>query len=199
MGRASKKEKRHPTPPPYVAFRWDILNSCAYKKLAPSAAKLLPYFLGKVKCRLTDPALYTTEFPFTFEEARRCGFARTTFRKGYLDLEAKGFIKRTFRGGLRAGNVKVSNVFRLSQDWERFGEGGSPVGIEQVKPDEAEVFINEARGRASLEEVQNSPAWLNISKESRTCTGEVKIPGFQCPKSELTNPLNALFQTKNGL
>ncbi|MGV8080192.1 MAG: hypothetical protein HPY65_00705 [Syntrophaceae bacterium] len=153
MGRPSKKSHSKPKPPPYVPFRWDILNSSAYKRLIPSAAKLLPYFLGKVKCRLDDPALYATQFTFTFQEAEKCGFAKSTFRKSYVDLEAKGFAVRTMKGGLREGNAKVSNRFRLSKDWERY-EGGIGKGvIERAEPDYAEIFINKAKERLTEKEV----------------------------------------------
>jgi hypothetical protein len=33
--------------PPFVPLTWDLLNHAAYRDLKPSAAKALPYFLGK--------------------------------------------------------------------------------------------------------------------------------------------------------
>ncbi len=105
--------------PPFVAITWDILNSKAYKELPPSAGKLLPYFLGKVKLSFNDPERYSTTFAFTFLEAEKYGFAPATFSTAYRALHQKGFIEIFALGGLR-GDRKSASKFRLSRRWEGY-------------------------------------------------------------------------------
>jgi hypothetical protein len=118
-GREAKKNRL----PPFVALPWDILNSEAYRRLPASAAKALPYFLGRdgVK-RLSygDPARYQTAFTFSYREAQRLGFAPKTFSRVVENLFAFGFLDPHQRGGLRGKGLGESE-FRLSRRWERFG------------------------------------------------------------------------------
>jgi hypothetical protein len=105
--------------PPFVALTWQLLNSIAYKKLPPSAAKALPYFLGKIKYTFRDPEKYSTEFTFSYPEGLRLGFAHSTFAKIIRDLEAFGFIDWVVQGGMR-GKGKGYNRFKLTQRWEHY-------------------------------------------------------------------------------
>ncbi|NVN97432.1 hypothetical protein HXX01_04380 [Candidatus Nomurabacteria bacterium] len=98
---------------------WDLLNSEAYKTLPSSAAKALPYFLGKHgKGTKTDD--YSGTFEFSYAEAKRHGFATRTFSRVIQELVKKGFIDPAGYGGLR-GFCKSFNKFMTSKRWERYG------------------------------------------------------------------------------
>jgi hypothetical protein len=102
---------------------WDLLNSKAYKDLPSSAAKLLPYALGKPKVHMKNPACYQTEFEFTYSEGKRHGFASTTFSRCLDELVKKGFIKPVHKGGLR-GDGFSSSKYLLSLAWHTYGTNG---------------------------------------------------------------------------
>lgn len=106
--------------PPFVGVTWQVLNGQAYRKLPSSAAKALPYFLGKVKCGYNDPQRYLKVFPFSYSEGRKIGFAFATFSKIIQDVVSFGFIDPVDKGGLR-GEGKSNNLFRLSKRWETYG------------------------------------------------------------------------------
>jgi hypothetical protein len=103
--------------PPFVPMTWKLLNSDTYKRLSFPAAKILPYFLGKPKRSMTGPEYYTTEFSFSYPEAYRLGFAKSTFAKCIAELQSAGLIRKTKHGGLR-GIGKGYNWFTLSRQWE---------------------------------------------------------------------------------
>lgn len=110
--------------PPFVAMTWNMLNSQAYRDLHPSSAKVLPFFIGKIKeFGFNDPARLEASFEFTYSEAsRRLGFGRSTFYAIIKDLMRKGFIDPVKKGGLRSfGNT--SSKFKLSKRWEHYGTG----------------------------------------------------------------------------
>lgn len=104
---------------PFVPLVWSVLNHAAYKQLPPSAAKALPYFLGKVKVNGNDPERYSTIFDFSYTEAEAYGFARGSFGKIVKDLMDHGFIDPIAKGGLR-GLGKSSSKFCLSRRWEKY-------------------------------------------------------------------------------
>ena len=106
--------------PPFVPLIWDMLNSKAYKDLPPSAAKALPYFLGKVQVSYNDPQKYLTDFSFSYTEARKYGFANSTHHRIISELIQKGFIDPVDKGGLRGGGL-TSSLFRLSKRWVNYG------------------------------------------------------------------------------
>ena len=112
--------KRRNSLPPFVPLLWGVLNSRAYKELPPSAAKALPYFLGKVKRGYYDPERYSDTFALPYSEGERLGFAFATFSKVIQDLVRVGFIDPVDKGGLR-GDCKSYNLFRLSRRWEEYG------------------------------------------------------------------------------
>jgi hypothetical protein len=105
----------------FSALSWEMLNSPAYISLPHSAAKALPYFIGKVKRRLDDPQRYKTEFSFSYREAQRYGFAPGTFSKVIQSLVAYGLIDPIDKGGLRS-DLKNLNKFSLSLRWKDFGK-----------------------------------------------------------------------------
>lgn len=113
-----KKDKRKL--PPFVALPWEMLNHKAYKDLPPSAAKALPYFLGKPKIIITDPACYEVDFRLPYGEAKRYGFASATFSGCIKAVMRNGFIDAIDKGGLRSAG-KGYNVFRLSTRWQHYG------------------------------------------------------------------------------
>ncbi|MGD0169605.1 MAG: hypothetical protein ABSE54_07780 [Smithella sp.] len=107
--------------PPFVPLPWDMLNHKAYKELPPSAAKALPYFIGKVKKAFHDPSRLNTEFSFSYKEAKSFGFALATFSKIIRDLVKHGFLDPIDKGGLR-GDCKSNNLFCLSHRWKLLGQ-----------------------------------------------------------------------------
>jgi hypothetical protein len=106
--------------PPFVALTWQMLNHKAYQDLPASAAKALPYFLGKVQgIPFKDPARYHKEFYFPFSEAGRLGFPRATFSTILSALISYGWIDPVHKGGLK-GTGLGRNTFRLSNRWEAY-------------------------------------------------------------------------------
>lgn len=115
-----RRERKSGRLPPFVPLTWGLLKSQAYKNLPASAAKALPYFLGKVKRSYDDPERYSDTFHFPYGEGMRLGFAFATFSKVIQDLVHLGFVDPVDKGGLR-GDRKSYNVFRLSRRWEAYG------------------------------------------------------------------------------
>lgn len=118
-----KKRNRLNRLPPFVPLIWSMLNHVAYKSLKPSAAKALPYFLGKVKTPYWDPQRYLERFHFSYTEAMGYGFSRGTFSRVIQELVRKGFIDPAERGGLKSFGLGY-NWFCLSQRWQRYGTLG---------------------------------------------------------------------------
>jgi hypothetical protein len=116
-----KKRRTGVRLPPFVPLFWDVLNSAAYKELTSSAAKALPYFLGKdgiAKCKNGNDSTGTIEF--SYGEANKLGFATRTFSRVIQELVDKGFIDPAGYGGLR-GFCKSFNKFRTSNRWQEYG------------------------------------------------------------------------------
>lgn len=121
MGRSKKKTKYSgKIPNGFVALPWDMLNSRAFKELKPNSGKALPYFLPKVRIAYQDPQRFLSEFPFSYTEARKYGFANGTFYRIICDLMDKGFIDPADKGGLR-GCCRSSSLFKLSNRWKDYG------------------------------------------------------------------------------
>lgn len=118
----SRREK-HPIPGGFVAVPWQLLNSQAYKDLKHSAAKVLPFFLGKPHLSLGDPQAYLVEFTLSWREANKyAGISKSTFSDAIKDIVAKGFIDPVDKGGLRGGDIKAYNIFSLSRRWTNYGK-----------------------------------------------------------------------------
>jgi len=107
--------------PPFVPLTWEMLNHKSYKELPSSAAKALPFFLGKVQMDYNDPNRLAAQFSFSYKEGKMLGFAFATFSKIIKDLIKYGFLDPKDKGGLR-GNCKSNNLFCLSQRWKLFGQ-----------------------------------------------------------------------------
>jgi len=105
--------------PPFVALPWELLNSKAYKILRPSAAKALPFFLGKPKCTYNSPESYVVEFSFSYTEASRLGFANGTHFRNITDLIENGFIDPVCKGGKKSFGFS-SSLFKLSRRWKEY-------------------------------------------------------------------------------
>ncbi len=105
----------------FVALTWHMLNSQAYKELPFSAAKALPYFLGKVKVPHRDPKRLNEDFTFSYPEAVRLGFSRRTFSRVISSLIEHGFIDPVEKGGLRGYGCGY-NVFKQSFRWKNYGK-----------------------------------------------------------------------------
>jgi len=121
MSSGRKAIKKLKKLPPFVPLPWEMLNHKAYKELPFAASKALPYFLGKVKMDYNDPNRLTTEFSFSYKEAKSYSFALGTFSKVITDLIKYGFLDPRDKGGLR-GDCKSNSLFCLSQRWKLFGE-----------------------------------------------------------------------------
>jgi len=97
-----------------------MLNHRAYIDLPASAKGMLPYFIGKVRASVREPAHYRTSFAFPYSEAERYGCATRTFYKILTDLVRFGFIDPVEKGGLRGAGLS-SSAFRLSPRWKKYG------------------------------------------------------------------------------
>jgi hypothetical protein len=120
MGR-DKSQRRKNGLSKFVATPWDVLNSPAYIKMKPSAAKALPYFLGEPKLPFSDPEYLRIKFPFSYPKGKKLGFAKATWAIVLRELVENGFIDPVSKGGLR-GNGKTSSQFRLSDRWKKYGQ-----------------------------------------------------------------------------
>jgi hypothetical protein len=107
--------------PPFVALSWSMLNSPAYKKMPHSVGHALPYWLGKVKRPYNDPAFYTTQFSFSYAEAKQLGFASSTWAGVIKAVVAFGFVDPVDKGGLRGDGLSC-NLFKLSKRWQEYGK-----------------------------------------------------------------------------
>ncbi len=117
MGRGPKRSR---TSGGFVQLTWDMLNSRAYYKLSKAAGKMLPFFLGKVKVHPNNPGRYTEVFHFPYSEARKRGYAHSTFTTVIQDVIDKGFVDPVGKGGLRSYGLGC-NTFKLSQRWMKYG------------------------------------------------------------------------------
>lgn len=117
---ARKPGKSSKFGPPFVMYQYAILNSHAYKDIPHAAGKALPLLMAKVKKHIKDPERYTTVFSLSYKEAKKHGFARSTYAKIIRDLVTYGFIDPVAKGGL-TGAGKTPNLFKLSRRWESYG------------------------------------------------------------------------------
>lgn len=117
----SKSRQKHKEKmPPFVPIRMDELESTAYRQLTGNAAKLLPYFKRTCIRAVKGAPDTCTIFGFTYTEAAKYGFSRSTFRRAIQELIAKGFVDRVEKGGLR-GVGHTCSKYKLSGRWVTFG------------------------------------------------------------------------------
>jgi hypothetical protein len=115
----SKKISTYAKKHPFVWVPWELLNSVAYKKILPTAGKMLPVFIGKVHCMPQNGNYYRTEFEFFYSEAERLGVSRGTFKAVIRNLVEFGFLDIVTLGDLR-GRHGTSSKFRLSDRWKNY-------------------------------------------------------------------------------
>lgn len=142
-------KKRGDKLPPFVPLTWEMLNSRAYKDLPASAAKALPYFLGKVKTGFNDPQRFSIEFSLPYREGQNYGFSSATFAKVIVKLVAHGFIDPCDKGGLRSGGGKALNLFSLSYRWKSYGKP-------EFKPVNWKCFLPRLKSKSTLKSETNS-------------------------------------------
>ncbi len=104
----------------FIQMDWELLSSRAYKALTPSAAKILPLFLGQPKSKPSDEEYYQIRFRFPFGRAKHYGFAKSTFNRSLKVLIDKGFIDPIAMGRIK-GKSKGFNIFTLSERWKEYG------------------------------------------------------------------------------
>lgn len=106
----------------FVALKWSLLNSDAYKRLPASAAKALPYFLGKVKYAVSEDNAnrFNQDFIFSYSEAKRLGFGKSTFRNILRDLVKHGLIDVSHHGHYKQSGPQPNTLFRLSRRWKNY-------------------------------------------------------------------------------
>jgi len=141
-----KRKKKYNKLPPFVPLTWDLLNNPAYIALTPSAAKALPYFLGKVKTGFNDPEKYETLFSFSYPEAKSLGLSTATFSRVIRELIRVGFIERVEHGGLR-GRGKGYNKFKLSKQWASYQNEESKIILPVKAPTVKENGSTEVKRR----------------------------------------------------
>jgi hypothetical protein len=131
-GGGRKKEKYKL--PPFVPVLNDEMDSKAYRDLPGSAAKALVYFKridGKLFRKYRDD--YNGIFDFTYSEAKRLGFARSTFSKVIGELHDKGFIDIISVGGLR-GAGRSNSKYKLIEKWRLYGQDFKPKPRRPTEP-----------------------------------------------------------------
>ncbi len=118
MGKTHQKNKGRL--PPFVPISMDLLESTAYRKLSPSAAKLYPYFLRTCIRAVKGAPDTTTIFGLTYAEAEKYGFARRTTHDAIKALVLYGFVDIVSVGGLR-GAGHTNSQYKLSNRWVTYG------------------------------------------------------------------------------
>jgi DNA-binding PadR family transcriptional regulator len=106
--------------PPFVSLEYRVINSDAFIEMRHSSRDLLPYFLAKARYRHNDYDIYEKVFEFTYKEAKRYRFSSSTYYAAVEQLRKQGFIDKVKQGGSH-GEYKASNLYRLSQRWQKFG------------------------------------------------------------------------------
>lgn len=133
-GKSMGRKQQNIKLPPFVAIPWAVLNSAAYRSMSYTARSALPYFLGKPKVPFNRTDYITNDFQFTYPEAGRLGYARSTFHGVIEQLVRYGFIDPVDKGGLR-GHGKTSSLFKLSSRWQNYGtEKFLPVEWREFQP-----------------------------------------------------------------
>lgn len=152
----SRKRNRGFTSPPFVTVTWDVLNSAAFKTMPFSARACLPYWLGKPKAPVKSSEYYDKEFCFSYQEARRYGFAPATFWKVICEIVEKGFADPKDKGGLKSDGLGY-NRFCLSRRWEKFGKPDFiPLSWPEFMPRRKQKPIQKLKSIASKTEINRA-------------------------------------------
>ena len=100
------KKKRSTIYGPFVPMMKDMLNHKAYMGLNNSSR--VAYLLLKAQVKRFDQ----TEVKFPYSDAMKY-MDRHTFSKAITQLEASGFIQKTFEGGL----YRRTNIYKFVEAW----------------------------------------------------------------------------------
>lgn len=119
MGREKLEEKKVRLPP-FVAMPTSLILSKAYIGLPFAASKALIFFRNKPQLPFNNPQYYKVRFAFSYSEAEKLGFSKSTFAKVIRGLVAYGFLDPVSKGGLR-GDQKSMSQFRLSNRYLDYG------------------------------------------------------------------------------
>jgi len=106
--------------PPFVTLEYRVINVNAFTQMRHSSRGLLPYFLAKARYRHNDEDIYEKTIEFTYREAERYGYSSSTYYAAVEQLRKHGFIDKVRQGGSH-GEYKASNLYRLSQRWQKYG------------------------------------------------------------------------------
>jgi hypothetical protein len=109
------KKKFKPIPGGYVALPWNMLNSKAYRELSPITAKMLPFFLGKVKIQYMEAQYHYIDFTLSYTEAAHRGCSRRSFSRIIAELVDVGFIDPV------SWRQRTATIFHMSKRWEKYG------------------------------------------------------------------------------
>jgi hypothetical protein len=108
--------------PPFTPLLNEELVSVAYLALTGSAAKCLMHFKhihGVCKFKADEDA--NILFDYTYAEAKKYGFGKSTFSRIIDELVAKGFLNVITQGGLR-GRGMSNTKFQMSERWRDYGK-----------------------------------------------------------------------------
>lgn len=124
-----KKRKTGRSGQKFSMVMMDMQKSPAFWSLAPSSLRLLIYLIWKnsftVATRDERETGTRPSFKCTNAEAKsELGMGAQTFTNAKADLEHKGFISVTRRGGLKGCNG-VATQFALSGEWKQW-EAAAP-------------------------------------------------------------------------
>ncbi|ACH39991.1 hypothetical protein Gbem_2988 [Citrifermentans bemidjiense Bem] len=117
MGKHTKGKRLNRLPPFTPIFN-EEMDSTAYLELSGTAVKVFTWF-KRIDGRLRgkDRLGYNGIFDFTYNEAKRYGFAKRTFSRAIDELGEKGFIEVVSVGGLR-GAGRSNSKYKLSSKWQ---------------------------------------------------------------------------------
>jgi hypothetical protein len=121
MARGKRRKSNWKIDGPFVPILFSEMDSRAYRKISGSSAKALAYFKridGMLRRKSGDD--YNGIFDFTYTEAVKYGFAKSTFSRVITDLNGKGFIDIIKQGGKRGCGMSNSK-YKLSERWRDYG------------------------------------------------------------------------------
>ena len=106
----------------FAGLPHNLIRIRAYIELPPSAAKLLMALMTKFNGHNNGT------ISFSYSDAEKFGFTRTTTQRALIDLQDKGFIKQT-KAGVYRGNVSEwlltfrrdnRNGHSRTDDWQQY-------------------------------------------------------------------------------
>jgi len=106
----------------FAPLLFDELHSQAYRELSGNAAKAYCHFkrIERIARKGVEQDS-SVSFDFTYTEAAKLGFSRSTFNRVIADLLAKGFINIVSQGGRRSCGMSNTR-YQLSNRWRDYGK-----------------------------------------------------------------------------